>query len=244
MPSRAAKRIEAFDFAPGRILAGKYEVISYLGGGWEGEVYLVRERETGIERTAKFFYPQINIGDRASRVYANKLHRLASCPIVMQYRTHDHVRFQGEKISFLVSDYIDGELLSAFLARQPGRRLAPFPALHLLHALASGMECVHAAGEYHGDLHTDNVIVQRYGLGFDLKLVDVFVCKAPRQQSIQDDVVEMIRIFYESLGGARHYAAQPREVKAICLGLKRTLIRRKFRTAGKLRRHLETMEWD
>ena len=39
-------RITEFDFDPGRTVAGKYEIESKLGGGWEGEVYLVREIET------------------------------------------------------------------------------------------------------------------------------------------------------------------------------------------------------
>ena len=38
----------------GQIIAQKYEIISLLGSGWEGEVYLTREKGTGIERTAKF----------------------------------------------------------------------------------------------------------------------------------------------------------------------------------------------
>ena len=41
----AAKRIylDSFDLKPGRVLARKYEVISQLGAGWEGEVFLIRE---------------------------------------------------------------------------------------------------------------------------------------------------------------------------------------------------------
>ena len=49
------RRIEAFDFQPGRVLAGKYEVLSRLGAGWEGEVFKVREINMGIVRAAKFF---------------------------------------------------------------------------------------------------------------------------------------------------------------------------------------------
>ena len=50
-------RIDEFEFARGRVLAGKYEVIERLGKGWEGEVYRLRELATGIERAAKFFDP-------------------------------------------------------------------------------------------------------------------------------------------------------------------------------------------
>ena len=65
-------------------------------------------------------------------------------------------------------------MLSEFLERQPGKRLHYFAALHLLHSLASGLEDIHRMGEYHGDLHTDNIIVQRSGLKFDLKILDLY----------------------------------------------------------------------
>jgi serine/threonine protein kinase len=236
-------RIDSFDFAPGRVLSGKYEVISRLGTGWEGEVYLVRERDTGIERTAKFFFPHRNERERVSKLYAKKLHMLRHCPIVIQYHTQDVARFRGNSVKYLVSDFVEGEVLSEFIARQPGKRLSPFAGMHLLHALATGLECIHKAGEYHGDLHADNIIVQRHGLGFELKLLDLFHWKAPKTENIRYDVVEMIRVFHDALGGRRRYASQPPEVKAICRGLKRSLILQKFKTAGQLKSYLETMEW-
>ncbi|MEJ2108087.1 MAG: protein kinase [Acidiferrobacteraceae bacterium] len=238
-----AQQITEFYFYPGRILAGRYEVISRLGAGWEGEVYLIREVATGIERTAKFFFPQRNPRDKAAKFYAKKLHKLRHCPMVIQYYSQDRITYRGVPVTFLVSEYVEGELLSQFLARQPGKRLAPFQAIHLLHALASGIECVHQLGEYHGDLHTDNIIVQRFGLGFDLRLLDFYQWQAPRRENIRDDVINMIHIFYEALGGQKHYAKQPPEVKAIVCGLKRTLILQKFRRASQLRIYLETMKW-
>ena len=240
----ASKRhIYEFNLPPGRVLSGKYEVVSFLGGGWEGEVYRVRERATGIERTAKLFFPQRNVGERATRFYAKKVHKLKNCPIVIPYHFQDTIRLRSTAITFLISDYVEGDVLSELLKRQPGGRLPAFTALHLLHALASGMECIHKAGEYHGDLHTDNIIVQRYGLGFELKVLDLYYWDAPKRDSIRDDVVEMVRIFYEALGGAKHYVKQPPEVKSICLGLKKSLILQKFRTATQLKHYLETMAW-
>ncbi len=32
-------KVKRFDFPPGRIVAGKYEIERPLGSGWEGEVY-------------------------------------------------------------------------------------------------------------------------------------------------------------------------------------------------------------
>jgi serine/threonine protein kinase len=235
--------LDSFDLKPGRILARKYEVISQLGAGWEGEVFLIREIATGIERTAKLFFPQRNPRDKAVKFYAKKLHKLRNCPIVIQYGAQEHISVKSLPVTALISEYVEGELLSQFIARQPGKRLQPFTALHVLHALACGMECVHGIGEYHGDLHTDNIILQRYGLQFDMKLVDLFQASMSKRDAIQHDTVDMIHIFYEILGGAKHYAKLPQGVKAICNGLKRSLILKKFRSASQLRRYIETMQW-
>jgi serine/threonine protein kinase len=235
--------VKDFDLKPGRVLARKYEVMKRLGQGWEGEVYLVRETATHIERAIKLFFPQRNPNDRAARFYAQKLHKLRHCPMVIQYYTQDNFIFQGMPITLLVSEFVEGELLSDFIARQSGKRLSAFQALHLLHALASGIECIHQMKEYHGDLHTENIIVQRYGLGFDLKLLDFYHWGAFSRENVRDDIVDLIKIFHEALGGSRYYSRQPPEVKAICRGLKRTLILQNFRNAGQLREYLETLEW-
>jgi hypothetical protein len=68
--------INAFNFQPGRVIAKKYVIERLLGAGWEAEVYLIRELSTGIEHTAKFFFPQRNIKDKSLKFYARKLHAL------------------------------------------------------------------------------------------------------------------------------------------------------------------------
>ena len=226
------------------IIANKYEVIDFLGSGWEGEVYRVRERHIGVERAAKFFYPHQNARNRATKFYARKLHKLRHCPILIQYHTQERIIFEQTPVTVLVSEYVEGELLGSFLARQPGRRLAPFEGLHLLHVLAAGVEKIHQAREYHGDLHDDNVIIRRAGLSFYVKLVDMYNWGAPRAENIREDVFDLIRLFYDAIGGARRYSKHPQAIKSICCGLKRSLISKRFKTAGHLRRYLESMKWD
>lgn len=236
-------RITAFDFRPGRSLAGKYEVIEQLGTGWEGEVYRIGEIATGIERAAKFFYPHRNIRDRSIKFHARKLAKLSDCPILINYHTHDQIRFRGHVVKFLVSELFEGEQLERFLKRQPKKRLTVFEGLHLLHDLARGLEQIHEVGEYHGDLHSANIMVVRRGIHFDLKLIDMYRWHGTAGENIREDVCDVIRIFYDSIGGAKTYASHPPEVKWICAGLKRSLIIKRFRTAGDLRWHLENMDW-
>jgi len=56
--------------------------------------------------------------------------------------------------------------------------------------------------------------------------------------------MDLIRLFYDALGGQKHYAKHPPEVKAICCGLKHSLALKKFNSAGKLSRYIENMQWD
>jgi len=235
--------IESFDLAPGRKLARKYVVGELLGNGWEGEVYLVTESSTGIERAAKFFFPKRNPRNRAIKFYARKLNKLRDCSIVIKYHTQESFRHCGLEIPFLISEYVEGELLTDFIARQPGKRLHPFEALHLLRDITAGVEEIHNLGEYHGDLHSDNIIVNRVGLGFQVKLVDLYHWGRPTAAHFHDDVCFLVRLLYDAVGGQKHYAKQPPEIKEICCGLKRSMIIRKFRTAGQLRQYLEKLEW-
>jgi tRNA A-37 threonylcarbamoyl transferase component Bud32 len=243
MAKSPQKRLDSFNLKPGSVLANKYEVISFLGSGWESEVYRVRERGTRVDRAAKIFFPQHNQGNRATKFYARKLHKLRHCPILIQYHTQERIVYKWMPVTFLISDYVEGKLLSAFLKEQRGNRLTPFEGLHLLHVLALGVEIIHRAREYHGDIHDDNVIVNRCGLTFDVKLVDFYNWGAPSAENIREDVYDLIRILYDALGGKKHYAKQPQVIKEICCGLKRGLITQKFRTAGHLRVHLETLSW-
>lgn len=241
MSTRGSPR--AFNLRAGTRLAGKYEVIACLGGGWEGEVYRVIETATGLERAAKLFYPVRDPRGRVSAWYARKLDRLRRCPILIPYLTSETIQVRDEPVRMLVSELVEGDVLSRFLRRQPGRRLTSFEGLVFLHRLAAGLESIHVLSDYHGDVHAENLIVQRVGIDFELRLVDAYRWSGSRRISMRDDVVDAIHLFHFALGGRARYAKHPPEVKAICLGLKKTLILRRFPTAKALRVHLETFDW-
>lgn len=243
LKSYRTAKIDDFDLPPGRVIAGKYHIVGRLGSGWEGEVYKVVEIRTGIERTAKLFYPHRNEKNRTLRRYAQKLHKLRKCPILIKYATEEVFRYRRTVVSFLVSEYVGGDLLVDFLNTRPGKRLTPFEALHLLYNLTKGIESIHQMNEYHGDLHMENIIVGKFGLEFDLKLIDLFHWDFPKRENRQDDICDLVRIFYDCMGGAKFYPRQPPAVKYICCGLRRSLILKKFKTVSQLRKHIETMDW-
>ncbi len=230
-----------FDLHKGRVIAGKYEVMQKLGQGWEGEVYKIRERNSGIERAAKLFYPERNPRNRSVKFYANKLHKLRNCSMVIQYHNEEQIRIRGQQITVLISEFVEGMLLSEFVDCQPGKRLTPYMGLHLLYALSCGLEEIHQLSDYHGDLHTDNVMVERYGIEFELRLLDMFNWGSPKPANILEDTQDLVRLYYDIIGGQKYYARQPPWVKDICCGLKKSLMKKKFRSAGELRTYIETL---
>jgi len=237
---RAARKIERFDLEPGQSFGGKYTIEAFLGGGVEGEVYKVRETRTKVHRAAKLFYPTRNLRDQAARAYARKLDNLRHCPLVIHYHNAETLLFGDTEVTCLLSDYVDGVLLSQYVNSKPGKRLQPFEAAHIIHTIVRGLEQIHAAGEYHGDLHDDNILIKPSGIFFDIKILDFYHWGSAKRTHQRYDMVDLIRILYSMLGGRRTYAKLPQGLKSICLGMQRDLIVKRFPTATRLRQYLES----
>jgi len=236
------ERVDSFQLKPGRILNGKYVVEDRIGGGIEGEVYKVRDKKTGLHRAIKAFFPGNGDVEKSIARNARLLDRLKKCPIVIHYHHAESFRFRRQTIHYLVSEYVQGQPLSSFCERYPGKRMRPFAALHVIHALCKGLEVIHAAGEYHGDIHADNVLVEPTGIFFDIKLVDFHDRGRAKAKEKLYDIYEVARLLYDITGGSAHYAKQPEIIKGLCRGLRRDLIRKRFPTISHVIRYLETRD--
>lgn len=228
----------------GSPLGDRYRVLELLGTGWEGVVYRVEERVTKVQRAAKIYFPHRNQRDSALRHYVRKLDKLRGCPVVIQYHHLDVAEVAGKPVRFMIAEYLDGIPLSELLRRQRGRRFGEFEALCILHALAAGMEPIHQMGEYHGDLHADNILIRRRGIHYEVKTLD-FLNQGPSNAERRlDDVVDMLRLFRDLIGGHERYAKASPQAKSLMSGLRRDLIARRFRSAGLLRVRIENLSWE
>lgn len=238
------KGITLFDFEDNKVLSSKYRVINKLGNGWEGEVYLVKELDTGIERGAKFFYPHRNPKNKTVNNYAKKLHKLRQCSSLIKYVTKESLQFKGTDITYLLSEFVEGDPLDVYVNSYYPNGMSFYQALHIFYAIVKAVEEIHCHREFHGDLHTDNIIVQRAGFRYELKLIDVFHVGHGQGGSIQEDIYLLCAILHEIIGGSKKYASQPYIIKSICCGLKHTLIRKRFKNATHLRVYLENTPWE
>ncbi len=233
-----------FDFPPGRVVGSKYRIEKPLGSGYEGEVYVIVERATGIRRAAKFYYPQRDPSGKKAIAYARKLDALRHCPILMQYLHQEIAYVKRQKVAVVISELVEGQKLSDFLRAQPDGRLSTFEALHVFYVLVKGIAPIHARGEYHGDIHDDNIMIRRQGVSFEVKLLDFFDLGRPGPTKIRKDVLNLVQVLLTLVGGRACYAGQPQVVKDIVRGLKDSLILERFGSAGDLQRHIEALSWD
>lgn len=232
---------EPFNFQPGRVLAGKYVVAEFLGGGWEGEAYLMHEKSTGFPRVAKFYYPERNEKGKSLKEYVMRLERLSDLNCVIRYMHSDSIRYRGQKLDFMVSTRAPGKQLSYYIKKRGGA-LHPLEALLITEQIAIGLEAIHAQGLYHGDVHEDNVMVRRVGIHYQVLFLDFIHLGPTSRERKRDDVFDMLTLLRDMTGGKKMYAKQPALVKALVKGGRRKLIYKTFPTALRVRTFLQNKD--
>ncbi len=241
--TQPSQRIETFALRPGRKIGKRYEVSSLLGRGTEGEVYRIVESDTGIQRAAKLYFPHKDPKQRSIVWYARKLNALRHCPIVLQYHHTEQITVNRMQVRCLISELAEGEQLEKWLARHRQGRIPPFMALHVLYQLVRGLEAIHVLGEYHADVHSQNILIKPKGVGFEIKLVDFYDWGRPVAYKQRQDIWDTVNVFLECLGGKKQYAKVPPELKKIIAYGRHEIILRRFPTMTSLRQYLETFEW-
>jgi tRNA A-37 threonylcarbamoyl transferase component Bud32 len=232
-----------FGFRPGRRVERHYILGEFIGSGYEGEVYHLTERGTGIERVVKFFYPDRYRDRRRSVRLARKFHRLRHCPVILQYHHHGELTWSGRSISYMISELAPGTILYDFLQQQPRKRLQAFEALHLTRAIVAGVAEIHALREYHGDIHEDNILVERRGVGFRVKLIDLYLHTRETADRLKLDVADIVNLLYMMVGGPSGYGKCPQIVKSIVCGRRRQQIYQRFPSAGALCHFMDSYAW-
>lgn len=232
-----------FGLSPGGGLTWKYEILERVGAGSEGEVYKIREKATGLTRAAKLYYPGKKDHSKRFVRYARKLDALRDCDIVVKYLHAEEVWIADQFIYCLISEYFDGAILEDFRKTYRGGRMPPHEALLLIYDLVNGIEEIHARKEFHGDIHGGNIFVERRGVFFQLRIIDFHEWGRSAAEERRADIIAIVRLLFDLVGGRAYYKKQPKAIRDICLGLRSDLILKKFPTIFHLRAHLETFDW-
>jgi hypothetical protein len=146
----------------GDVLQDRYELRSLIATGGMGEVWRAQDRVLGREVAAKVLKSEYT-GDPVfltrfrteARLSAGLTH--PNIAVLHDYGEVEPAVPGGDRLVYLVMELVDGEPLSAVLAREG--RLTPERTLGLLGQVAAGLAAAHAAGVVHRDVKPANLLV-------------------------------------------------------------------------------------
>jgi HAMP domain-containing protein len=156
---------------PGRVFAGRYRILSILGKGGMGSVYLAHDKELEEDIALKVLTPEaFEEGTIAVQTLKQeiRLARKITHPNVV--RTHDLGETDG--VRFLTMEYVPGTMLKEVIERKG--RVAFAPGLQIGKQLCRGLAAVHEAGIIHRDIKPHNVMVLPNGV---VKLMDFGIAR-------------------------------------------------------------------
>ncbi len=142
--------------APGDIIEGRYRIISTLGEGGMGTVFLAEHTLIKRRVAIKILHPELATDANIVERFLNEARAAGTLghPNIVESTdmgvTHDHV-------PYIVFEYLEGALLTDEIYRvkvMPVRR-----AIRIAQQIASALDAAHAAGIIHRDLKCDNVFL-------------------------------------------------------------------------------------
>jgi serine/threonine-protein kinase len=146
-----------------------YRILSLLGAGGMGEVYLAED--TQLERRVALKVLHAEIADDEERVrrfvQEAKAASALNHPNILTVYEIGHF----ENLRFIATELIEGETLTRRLRSEP---LSVTSALEIAIQIASALQAAHNAGIVHRDIKPDNVMIRPDGL---VKLLDFGIAK-------------------------------------------------------------------
>ncbi len=146
-------------FAPGAIIAGRYEILQALGEGGMGTVYKATDRELDRMVALKTIRPELAANPAIIKRFKQEL-------ILARQVTHRNVvriydLGEADGVKFITMEYIEGRDLTSLL-REKGK-LAPKEAAEIMEQVCRALEAAHMEGVVHRDLKPQNIMIDAHG---------------------------------------------------------------------------------
>ena len=156
---------------------GQFRVVSQLGKGGMGEVYLAEDTELERQVALKFFDSDLADNDWARNQLMAEARAVAKLEHANICAVHDFKRV--DEYNFIVMQYVEGETLEDLLKRNS---LDTNQAIKLAEQIVTALAAAHDRGIIHRDIKPRNLMVTPEG---QLKVLDFGLAKYVRPASFE-----------------------------------------------------------
>jgi eukaryotic-like serine/threonine-protein kinase len=170
----AAKGTLSAVFSAGQIV-GNYQILSKLGTGGMGAVYLAEHPLIGKKVALKVIHRELAGNREVVQRFFQEARAVNTIGHENIVEIHDFGQ-TGEGDHFYIMEFLDGPTLAKVISR--AGRLEVVRALHIAAQLANGLAAAHACGVIHRDLKPDNImLLARPGNSDFVKILDFGLAK-------------------------------------------------------------------
>jgi serine/threonine protein kinase/pimeloyl-ACP methyl ester carboxylesterase/tetratricopeptide (TPR) repeat protein len=166
----------------GRSLPDRYRIVSSLGAGGMGEVYLAQDARLDRKVAIKVLPPELTADERARK----RLIREAQAAAKLDHPNICSIYEVGDELDagFIVMQYVEGETLGKLIQRQP---LDLRESLDIAVQIAGALAEAHSRGIVHRDIKPQNVMITARG---QVKVLDFGLAKIVQQKDLADSAAE------------------------------------------------------
>jgi predicted ATPase/serine/threonine protein kinase/Tfp pilus assembly protein PilF len=157
---------------------GHYEIISQIGAGGMGEVYLARDSRLNRLAALKILHEEVAANAERLLRFEREARAVSALNHPNILTIYDFADDAG--VHFLASEYVRGETLRDRLNRAP---MSVVEALEVSIQIASALQAAHEAGVIHRDIKPENIMIRDDGYA---KVLDFGLAKLTEEEPADD----------------------------------------------------------
>jgi serine/threonine protein kinase/tetratricopeptide (TPR) repeat protein len=156
---------------------GRYEIVSFIGSGGMGQVYLARDTQLNRKVAVKILAPALALDERGLRRFEKEARAASALNHPNILTIYEFGSANG--LQYIASEYVEGPTLRHKLGGGP---LPLSAAIDIAIQIARALDAAHVTGIVHRDIKPENIVIRADNF---VKVVDFGIAKLSESQSQQ-----------------------------------------------------------